>query len=380
MLTVLVLGGYGFFGARIAAALARDGAVRVLIGGRDRDKAAAAARTLGLPPATAVRLDAHEPTLTEQLRKLGVDVLVHTAGPFQAQAYGVAQAAVAVRCHYIDLADARGFVSGIERLDAEARLSGVAVISGASSLPCLSSAVVDRYAVRFRALEAIRIGIGSGARAPGLATVRGIFGYVGRPFTRLENGAWVTTHGWMDLKRHRFPPPVGKRWMGSCDVPDLQIFPVRYPSVRTVTFHAGFASDVGHLVVWALAGLVRLGVLESAAACAAPLNRLARLMEPIVSDTGAMFVVLEGTGVDGAPLALTWSLVAARNHGPFIPCGAAIALVRKLASGQRLPSGARACVGLVSVDEYLAPLRDLDVREVRPSEDGRAGVATRVAR
>jgi hypothetical protein len=155
---------------------------------------------------------------------------------------------------------------------------------------------------------------------------------------------------------------------------------VRYPSVRTVTFHAGFASDVGHLVVWALAGLVRLGVLESAAACAAPLNRLARLMEPIVSDTGAMFVVLEGTGVDGAPLALTWSLVAARNHGPFIPCGAAIALVRKLASGQRLPSGARACVGLVSVDEYLAPLRDLDVREVRPSEDGRAGVATRVAR
>jgi saccharopine dehydrogenase-like NADP-dependent oxidoreductase len=380
MLTVLVLGGYGFFGARIAAALARDGAVRVLIGGRDRDKAAAAARTLGLPPATAVRLDAHEPTLAEQLRKLGVDVLVHTAGPFQAQAYGVAQAAVAVRCHYIDLADARGFVSGIERLDAEARLSGVAVISGASSLPCLSSAVVDRYAVRFRALEAIRIGIGSGARAPGLATVRGIFGYVGRPFTRLENGAWVTTHGWMDLKRHRFPPPVGKRWMGSCDVPDLQIFPVRYPSVRTVTFHAGFASDVGHLVVWALAGLVRLGVLESAAACAAPLNRLARLMEPIVSDTGAMFVVLEGTGVDGAPLALTWSLVAARNHGPFIPCGAAIALVRKLASGQRLPSGARACVGLVSVDEYLAPLRDLDVREVRPSEDGRAGVATRVAR
>jgi len=73
----------------------------------------------------------------------------------------------------------------------------VSVISGASSVPALSSAVVDRYAARFGRLTVIRIGIASGARAPGLAAVRGVFSYVGKPFTRFENGAWVTTHGWL---------------------------------------------------------------------------------------------------------------------------------------------------------------------------------------
>ncbi len=65
-----------------------------------------------------------------------------------------------------------------------------------------------------------------------------------------------------------------------------------------------------------------------------------------------------------AALTLTWQLLAGSNHSPHIPCGAAIALARKLAAGERLPAGAYPCVGLVTVDEYLAPLRGLDLRQV----------------
>ncbi len=365
-LNVLVLGGYGFFGSRIARSLAGDRRIRLSLAGRDRRRVEAAARVLGLDATQAVCVDAHGASLSSELRQRGIDVLIHTAGPFQGQDYDVARAAIAAGCHYIDLADGRSFVSGIGALDSAARDRGVTVVSGASSVPCLSSAVVDRYAPRFRELTVIRIGIGSGARAPGLATVRGIFGYLGKPFTRLEHGQWVVTHGWMDLKRHRFPAPLGARWLGSCDVPDLELFPRRYPSVRTVTFHAGFASDVGHLVVWALAGAVRSGLLRSGEAFARPLNGWSRILEPIVSDKGGMFVTLEGVGHDGAALALTWNLIAAQNHGPQIPCAAATALTRKLAAGQRLPIGAMPCVGLLSVEEYLEPLRDLDVREAPP--------------
>jgi saccharopine dehydrogenase-like NADP-dependent oxidoreductase len=366
MLSVLVLGGYGFFGTRIAKALAEDAGIRVVIGGRDPDKAAATAHALGLPAQQSVGVDAHGGDLAARLRELRIGVVVHAAGPFQTQGYDVAQTAIDARCHYIDLADGRAFVAGITGLDAQARQQKVSVISGASSLPALSSAVVNRYAPRFGRLTAIRIGIGSGARAPGLATVRGIFSYLGKPFTRLEDGAWVTTHGWLDLHRHRFPEPVGARWMGSCDVPDLDVLPSRYPAVRTVTFHAGFASDVGHLVLYALAGLVRGGLLNSAVPLAASLNRLSRLIEPVVSRRGGMFVTLEGTGHDGEALSLTWNLLAGQNHGPQIPCGAAIALVRKLANGHAFPAGATPCVGLLSVEEYLAPLRELDVVEVPP--------------
>ena len=152
--------------------------------------------------------------------------------------------------------------------------------------------------------------------------------------------------------------------MSSCDIPDLTIFPARYPTVKTVTFHAGFASTVGHLVVWALALLVRLRVLRSLTPFAAPLSRVSHWLEHLLSDQGGMFVCLVGEGTEGKLLHVNWNLLARQNHGPHIPCGAAIALVRKLAAGVPLPAGAMPCVGLLTVKEFLAPLRNLDIREV----------------
>jgi len=149
MPTVLVLGGYGFFGQRISAALASTPSLRVLMGGRDLSRAAAATRALGLPFERAVRIDANDIGLAAALRRLQVDVLIHTAGPFQGQDYAVARAAIEAGCHYIDLADGRQFVAGISSLTASASAAGVTVISGASSVPALSSAVIDRYLPRF---------------------------------------------------------------------------------------------------------------------------------------------------------------------------------------------------------------------------------------
>ena len=324
----------------------------------------AAAQRLNLTAEHAVQLDAKDPRLSQRLSELQVNTLIHTAGPFQSQSYDVARAAIDAGCHYIDLADGRKFVVGIECLDALAKARGVTVISGASSVPGLSAAVVDQYLPRFQNLDSIRIGISSGARSPGLATMRGVLGYCGKTFTALENGAWIQTYGWLDRRRYQFPAPVGSRWLGRCDVPDLEIFPRRYPSVSTVSFHAGFASDLGHLVVWALAGLVKAGWLQSLTPFVRPLNRVSQWIEPLVSDKGGMFVTLEGVGQDGKPLNLSWHLIASQNHGPYIPCGAAIALARKLASGERLPTGAMPCTGLLTVEEYLAPFAALDVKQI----------------
>ena len=362
--TVLVIGGYGFFGSRIAEALNRNPKIRVLVGGRDAAKACAAAQGLGLPPERGVSIDAAAGDLAGTLGSLGVNTVIHTAGPFQGQDYSVATAAIQAGSNYVDLADGRAFVAGISSLDRAAKERGVTVISGASSVPALSSAVVDRYLPGFGRLDAFRAGIGSGARAPGLATVKGVFGYCGKPFRRLENGTWVETHGWLDLKRYRFPAPVGARWLGSCDVPDLELFPIRYKDVKTVTFHAGFASDLGHLAVWVLAGLVKARIMGGMAPLARPLNTLSRWIEPIVSDKGAMFVELEGLDRNGKPLVKHWHLLASQNHGPYIPCGASIALANKLASGATLPKGAMPCMGLLSVEEYLAPLEGLDIKVV----------------
>ncbi len=362
--TILVLGGYGFFGARICEALARNPAIHLLIGGRDAGKALQLARQLNLDPAQACEIDANAPELAQRLTGLHVDTVIHTAGPFQGQDYEVARASIAAGANYMDLADGREFVAGIGMLDQQARERGVLVTSGASSLPALSSAVVDRYLPRFGQLHTIRHGIASGARAPGMATMRGVFGYCGKPFSRPVAGRSETTHGWLDLQRHDFAAPVGKRLLGSCDVPDLDLFPVRYPGVHTVTFHAGFASATGHLFVWACSQLARLGVLKSLVPLVGPLHVVSKWMEPFVSDKGAMFVAMEGIGTDRRPLRLEWQLVAAQNHGPHIPCGAAIALAGKLARGDALPHGAMPCMGILTVQDYLDALRGLDVREL----------------
>ena len=364
MHTVLVIGGYGFFGQRICAALATHPGVFLLVGGRNHASGRQLARALHIRDEQAVTVDAASNSLASVLKGLGVNTVVHTAGPFQGQDYTVARAAIAAGCHYIDLADGRQFVAGIEALDSLAKSRGVSVVSGASSVPALSSAVVDRFLGEFARLDGIRMGISSGARAPGLATVRGVFSYAGKPLQQMRNGSWCTEFGWRGLERHRFPKPLGRRWMGTCDVPDLDLLPRRYPTVKSVTFQAGFASDAGHLLVWGLAGLVKAGILASLVPFAPTLNRVSRWMEPIVSHKGGMFVTLTGIGTHGQPRAITWNIIAQHNHGPYIPCAASIVLARKLADGHALPSGALPCMGLLTVAEYLDAIKGLDVQEI----------------
>jgi saccharopine dehydrogenase-like NADP-dependent oxidoreductase len=359
--TVLILGGYGFFGQRIATALSKQGGIRTIIAGRRLSECKAVAVAIALPAENAVELDANDPKLAERLRELHVSTLIHTAGPFQNQDYVVARAAIEAKCNYIDLADGREFVANVEQLHSLASDANITVISGASSVPALSSAVINYHLPLFKTLESVRYGIASGARAPGIATMKGVFGYCGKPIHRLVEGMWSTTYGWLDIHRHAFPAPVGKRWLGSCDIPDLALFPKYYPSLKTVVFYAGFASSIGHLTVWFLASLVKAGMLKSVVPFAPMFSRISKWMEPMTSNKGAMFVELEGVGLDEQPLKRTWTLIAAQNHGPHIPCGAAIALAKKLATGDVLPKGAMPCIGLLTVSEYLDPILDLDL-------------------
>jgi saccharopine dehydrogenase-like NADP-dependent oxidoreductase len=364
---VLILGAYGFFGQRIAASLARVPGVQLVLAGRHLDKATALAYQLGLRAEQARALDATDPKLGAMLRKLGVNTVIHTAGPFQGQQYHVARAAIEARAHYLDLADGRAFVAGIHALDSAARAAGVCVFSGVSSLPALTAAVVDQHLPHFAKLESIAVGISSGAKLPGIATLRGVLGYCGKPFRVWENGAWTEAHGWLDRRTFGFPKPVGPRLFGRCDVPDLELLPARYPTVRTVSFHAGFVSETSHKTLEWLATQVRRGKIRSALQFAATLYWVARRLETFLPDRGGMFVRMQGPDDDGRNRTLTWQLLAYDNHGPNIPCGPSIALVHKLARGEIPEAGARPCMGVLTVKEILDTLKGLSVREIAPA-------------
>ncbi|WP_371228423.1 saccharopine dehydrogenase family protein [Pseudomonas sp. QE6] len=355
---VLVLGGYGNFGSLIVRRLSGIDGVRVLVGGRDQKRASALAHEVG---GEAVCLDMNQPTLAGRLLELKVNLVISTAGPFQGQDYRVARAAIGARAHYIDLADARRFVCDIHQLDRAARSAGVLVCSGASSVPGLAAAVIDELLPRFQRLDSIHHGISSSAKIPGHATVEAVLGYCGKPLRQWRQGRWQNVHGWQGLTRHRFPAPLGRRWLAHCDVPDLELFPQRYPGVRDVRFSAGLGLRLTQFGTWGLSWLVRAGLVKNPAGLGSSLHRMAVAMEPLGDGRSGMFVHLLGVDGEDRPLALCWEILAQDDHGPNIPCMAAVALARKLAAGRLPQRGATPCIGLISTGEYLAELEDLKI-------------------
>lgn len=355
---VLVLGGYGNFGSLIVRRLSGIEGIVVLVGGRDQRRASELAREVG---GEAVCLDMNQPTLAGRLNELKVNLVISTAGPFQGQDYRVARAAIGARAHYIDLADARQFVCGIHELDRAARSAGVLVCSGASSVPALASAVIDELLPRFQRLESIHHGISSSAKIPGHATVAAVLGYCGKPLRQWRQGRWQSVHGWQGLSRHRFPAPLRQRWLAHCDVPDLELFPQRYPDVQDVRFSAGLGLSLTQFGTWALSWLVRAGLLKNAAGLSNGLHRMAVALEPLGDGRSGMFVHLQGADGEGRPLGLCWELLAQNDHGPNIPCMAAVALARKLAAGELRQRGATPCIGLLSTQEYLYELEGLSI-------------------
>ena len=358
MKTIVVLGGYGNFGRRIVAALAQEPECRVFVCGRNIELATQVARQEG-GGAEPLSLDCHGSNFSSELRRIGAALVIHTAGPFQRQGYAVPRACIEAGAHYIDLADGREFVCGIKSLDTEAHASDVLVVSGASSLPALSSAVVDSLQQKFSAIDSIDHGITSGAKPPGQATMTGVLDYAGKPLRQFRDGEWQSAFGWQGLTRRVYPAPVNARWIANCDVPDLELFPERYRPVRTVQFRAGVGPAGSMFGIWLATWLVRIGLVRSLASYVPILHRSARAYERFGSKCSAMHVTVRGLDLDGQPASHTWSLIAEQDHGPFIPCFPAIALARKILRNQTATRGAMPCMGLLTVEEILAVGRGL---------------------
>jgi hypothetical protein len=313
-----------------------------------------------------VRLDVQGASFAEELRSLAPAVIVHCAGPFQGQDYRVALATLSVGAHYVDLADGRDFVARFASAVGPAALAADRfATSGASSVPALSSAVVDALAARFSRLVEIEVVIAPAQRAPrGAATLAGVFSYAGRPFRVWRNGAWHTAHGWQGLAR-RSLGEMGRRWSALCDVPDLEFFPLRYRGVQQVEFRAALEVGISHAALWLVACARRAGIPFPIERFARGMDRAASLVDALGTERGGMLVRVTGMSPDGSPLAIEWQLIADHNHGPEIPCMAAILLVGKLGAGVLVARGAHPCMGFVTLEEYAA-------------EFARWGITTRV--
>jgi hypothetical protein len=353
---VLVIGGRGGFGRRLVDGILETTDFVVVIAGRNEIAGDVYAdelqRRFPAERVTAVRLDRTTVTASE-LRSLRLFCVIDAAGPFQAQPPIVARAAIEAGIHYLDLADARDFVAGFPTLDAFAREKGVVARTGGSSTPALSNAVLDRLTRGWRRIDDVMVAIAPGNRAPrGLAVVRSILSYTGKPVRLFWDGRWQTAPGWGLLRRQAIND-LGMRWLSLCETPDLDLIPARSGPTRSAVFKAGLELSILHIGLWLLGWLVRLRIVSSLTPLAGLLTRVADWFEPFGTDRGGMIVRAEGLDGEGARVRAEWSMLADRGSGPNIPTLPALAALKALSRGE-LAAGAAAMIGEVTYETMAA--------------------------
>ncbi|HKX92950.1 MAG TPA: saccharopine dehydrogenase NADP-binding domain-containing protein [Sphingomicrobium sp.] len=354
-LDVLIVGASGVFGSRLAALAAREPRVRLALGGRRRAPLEALASELGC---TIQCVDRDRVSADEIAR---YRLVVDCAGPFQGSTTRLVEACIEAGVDYVDLADSREFVCSIGRFDLAAKGAGIAVISGASSIPALSHAVLDALTAGWRRIDAIRIGIFPGNRAPrGRSVVDAILSYVGKSVRVFKDGSWQAVPGWA-LSGRCDCGSAGLRWASICDTPEQELLVRRYRPTRSAEFVAGLELPLLHIGLWLLSVPVRWGWVSSLRPWGGALLWIAQQLRPLGSDRGAMVVEAEGADGHGTAISTTWLLEATANRGPLVPVVPALALIRRLRDGARPPAGSYACSGVLKLQELEAMLDELGI-------------------
>jgi hypothetical protein len=353
---ILVLGGYGNFGKMISERLVKAG-IDIVIAGRNKKKAKKVAIELGVK---AVTFDANR-MLAKYLKIIKPKIVINTCGPFQNSNYSVANCCIKQGVHYIDIADGRDFVSKISELDGLAKQTNSIVISGASTVPCLSSAVLEEYKDEFYQIDSLIYGITPGQKTSrGLATVQSILNYLGKPLKSFAGNNKIY-YGWQDIYKQKYPV-LGKRWMANCDIADLDIFPKQY-NIKSIQFSAGMENSFLHLSIWILGWLKRFGLPIKLENHANFLLRSSNLFNIFGTADGGVHMIMRGKNKSNKVHERKWFIIAKNGSGPYIPSVASVIVAKKILLGQLINPGAKSCVGLVTLQEYLNELLEFDITQ-----------------
>lgn len=358
-LRLLIIGGYGTFGGRLAELLCREERIALVIAGRS--KSAALDFCHVLPPGAlreALALN-RDRDVARQIQKINPHIVVDASGPFQAYGedpYRVVKAALATRSHYLDLADSPEFVRGIRQFDGAAKEQGLFILSGVSSFPVLSAAMVRDLANDFGRIDSITGGIAPSPYAGvGYNVIRAVAGYAGKGIPVRRQGRNQTARALRETTRFTIAPPgeipLLPRTFSLVDVPDLQLLADEWPEVKDVWMGAAPEPAILHCLLRWFAGLVRLGLVPS-------LAPLARLIHSTANNVrwgehrGGMFVEVRGEAEGGTSVTRSSHLLAEGHHGLYIPSMAVEAIVRNWLEGRPPRAGARPATAELELSDY----------------------------
>jgi saccharopine dehydrogenase-like NADP-dependent oxidoreductase len=354
---VIIVGATGVFGRLLVEQLVASDVQPLVLSGRHL-QTLEALRTEIAPHAEVLALDRLKAGPAE-LQSYRGGLLIDAAGPFQNSGLQLIEACIASGVNYMDLADARDFVARVPLLDAAAKTAGVFVISGVSSTPALSHAVLDHLTEGWKSIHSIFVGITPGNRTPrGESVVRAILSFAGAPMQVFQHGGWQTVFGWGEHE-YRVLPGIGRRGFVHCETPDQDLLVARYQPKASAQFKAGPELGIMRHGLRVLSWLRRVGVLNNLTGLTPVLLAIANLLKPFGSDKGGMIVDVKGHDAENKLVEARWILQAGQGLGPNIPGLPAVCLALRR---QSLQSGARSAAGEVGLGEIEPHLRRLGIQ------------------
>lgn len=362
---VLILGGYGVFGGRLAELLTDIGDLDILICGRNYAKAHALCERLsGSATFTPAALD--RANIASALERHTPDLVIDASGPFQnygTAPYAVIDACLKHRVHYLDFADDADFVFGVSGFDARAKAAGCIILSGVSSFPVLTAAVL-REMSKTMTVKHVSGGIAPSPYAGiGLNVMRAVVSYAGGPVKLRRAGKPFTAKGLTESRRYIVAPP-GFRPLRSLrfslvDVPDLQVLPAENPNITDIWMGAGPVPESLHRILNGLAKLRAALHLPAFTPFSKLFYTVLNLMK-FGAHRGGMYVEALGTR-NGQSATQSWHLLAEGDDGPYIPSMAIEAILRKWLAGNSPPCGARAATTALELSDYEALFEKRDI-------------------
>ncbi|MFW2572449.1 potassium transporter, partial [Legionella sp. 29fVS95] len=147
----------------------------------------------------------------------------------------------------------------------------------------------------------------------------------------------------------------------NCDVPDLALFPERYPQLKTIRFQASLELRTLQLILFFMSWLVRLNLFPSLDKSAVALLKISHWFNAFGHDNTGFYMELSGLDHQKRVKQIRFDIYAKHGDGLYIPCIPAILLAERLSDEEQRLSGATACMGQISLTDYLDTLQRLQL-------------------
>ena len=247
-MNILILGGYGYTGKPLAKHLLAQTDHKVILAGRNIEKATAFAKQLDSDRISVRRVDAADAnSMRDGLQ--GVDFLL-VAAPTTHQADAVIEAAIAAGVDYLDVQFSDVKLASLYKYQAEIERKKLCFVTEAGYHPGLPSAMVRYAAGKLDVVEsALTAGYLNIGEIPYTEAVDELMeGFIHYQAQVFKSGAWTKPSSW-DMRKFDFGPDIGRRDCYSMFFEEMRALPGMYPTLKETGFYISGLNWVADLLV-----------------------------------------------------------------------------------------------------------------------------------